>query len=358
MSVGPAAPGALSHELDEEEGVMGLLIDMIAVGEGDSFLLTLDGPGGERYVLIDAGLPEFGQKVLNYVAKNAPSGLSLVIATHLDNDHIGGMATVLSHAGLANDAVFAINVPPRIKEHWTPIRDTLEKYKGIVRFRGLIEAVDAAKTLSAIANQRGLPVTDAGCGRWWKYGDVVLNVLNPTPWRLAAAWEENNLDRYIEWGWAPQMVSVAESLAEVPPTSPENDSSIVIEILNQGKPCALMTSDAGAAVLKEVTDGKQYEFLKVPHHGSKTGLDEELVNQLRPSCAFIPVGENQHSHPCIEILDLLMDCGTTTYCATKTKDCRKSCTYPGGNISHAIGRKNRPGMTLADASACRNNPRP
>ncbi|MBZ5598555.1 MAG: MBL fold metallo-hydrolase [Acidobacteriia bacterium] len=336
---------------------MGLLIDMIAVGEGDSFLLTLDGPYGERYILIDGGLPEAGQKVLNYVTKWAPTGLSLVIATHIDNDHIGGLATVLEHATFAPGAEFALNVPPAIKEHWTPARGTLEKYRGVTRFRGLIEAVDAVKTLSAIANRKGLVVSDALEGRWWSYGEVVLNVLNPTIGRLEAAWEESDLDRYIQGGWAPELVSAVESVAEAPSTSAENDSSIVIEITNGAVPCALMASDAGAAVLKEVTHGKAYEFLKVPHHGSKTGLDEGLVRQLRPSTAFIPVGENQNGHPCIEILDLLKDNGATTYCAGKTKDCRKLCTYPGGNIYHAIGRAGRPGSPVADSSKCRNNVR-
>jgi hypothetical protein len=46
---------------------MGLLIDMIDVGQGDSFLLTIDGPYGEAYVLVDAGLPDAGVKVLNYI---------------------------------------------------------------------------------------------------------------------------------------------------------------------------------------------------------------------------------------------------------------------------------------------------
>jgi CRISPR-associated endonuclease Cas1 len=46
---------------------MGLLIDMIDVGQGDSFLLTIDGASGEAHVLIDAGLPDAGAKVLKYI---------------------------------------------------------------------------------------------------------------------------------------------------------------------------------------------------------------------------------------------------------------------------------------------------
>ena len=87
-----------------------------------------------------------------------------------------------------------------------------------------------------------------------------------------------------------------------------------------GVPRALMTGDAGAAVIKEVTSKKSYQFLKVPHHGSDTGLDEELVKQIRPLHAAIPVGENPHSHPSLKVLDLLRKNGARTYCSTKTKD--------------------------------------
>src|SRR5437016_4192189 len=98
---------------------MGLLIDMIDVGQGDAFLLTLDCPNGEAYVLIDAGLRDAGTKVLSYIQKYAPTGLDMLCATHIDNDHVGGLATVLTHANFKQGAEFVLNVPPAIKNHWT-----------------------------------------------------------------------------------------------------------------------------------------------------------------------------------------------------------------------------------------------
>jgi len=335
---------------------MGLLVDMINVGEGDSFLLTIDFPGGEASVLIDAGLRDAGATVLNYVNQYAPTGLNMVIATHIDNDHVGGLATVLTHANLKQNATFVLNVPPAIKTHWTPARNSLEKYKGIVTFKKVMDAVDAVQTLCAIANQRGMVTSEALQGTSWTCGDVVLNVLNPTVKRLADAWQESRLDTYIRAGWDAGVVSLLEAVAKAPPTSAENDSSIVIEIIVNGKPCGLMTSDAGAAVLREVTNNKQYSFLKVPHHGSDTGLDGALVQQIRPVYAAIPVGENPHDHPCTDVLDLLRENGTTVYCSTKTKSCRKSCTFPGGNVSFPIGKAQRPGWNVIDATQCKNNP--
>ena len=335
---------------------MGLLIDMIKVGQGDSFLLTIDGPNGEVYVLIDAGLPDAGAEVLDYVSKYASSGLDMVIATHVDNDHVGGMATVLTQAPLKNGSFFVLNVPPAIAQHWTPTRNSLERYKGIVSFKRIIEAVDIVKTLSALANRRGMTISTGLQGQYWTCGNVRLDVLNPTKDRLAAAWEESRLDKYIQGNWEPGLVSIMESVAEAPSTSPENDSSIVIEISVDGIAKALMTSDAGAAVLKEVTAGKSYSFLKVPHHGSDTGLDEELVQQINPQNAAIPVGDNPHGHPSLEILEMLKTVGARTYCSSKTKNCRKSCTFKGGQVSFPLGKSLRPGWSPIDKSLCENNP--
>jgi beta-lactamase superfamily II metal-dependent hydrolase len=334
---------------------MGLLIDMIDVGQGDSFLLTIDSPSGEANVLIDAGLPEAGAKVLGYIQKYAPRGLDLIIATHIDNDHIGGLATVLAQAPIKEKAEFVLNVPPAIKNHWTPVRNTLEKYKGIVAFRRLIEAVDAVKSLSALANKRRMVCTEALQGRRWTCGNVGLTVINPTAQRLANAWEERRLDQYIQDGWELKFVSTLESNSVAPSTSTENDSSIVIEISLDGRPVALMSSDAGAAVLREVTKYKQYTLLKVPHHGSDTGLDRQLIQQIRPSFAAIPVGDNSHGHPCIEVLDLLRENGTTTYCSSKTKNCRKTCAFAGGDVSFPFGKSIRPGWKTIDTTQCQNN---
>jgi beta-lactamase superfamily II metal-dependent hydrolase len=334
---------------------MGLLVDMIDVGQGDSFLLTVDGPTGEAYVLVDAGLPGAGTKVLNYINKYASSGLDMIIATHIDNDHVGGLATVLSHAPLKQGARFVLNVPPAIKNRWTPARQTLEKYKGVVSFRKLIEAVDLVETLCSLANRRGLVHTEMLRGWWWLYGAVRLTVLNPTAERLAEAWEENTLDDYIKRGWDAGFVSLLESVSKAPPTSAENDSSIVIEIAVNDVPKGLMTSDAGAAVLKEVTNNKSYQFLKVPHHGSDTGLDAALIRQIRPINAAIPVGENPHGHPCIEVLDLLRKSGARTYCSSKTENCRRSCTFKGGDISFPIDKALRSGWEVIASKLCENN---
>jgi len=134
--------------------------------------------------------------------------------------------------------------------------------------------------------------------------------------------------------------TISELMGEAPETSAENNSSVVIEVIYNALPYALLTADAGADVLREVTKGKQYPILKVSHHASKTGLDENLVKTLRPEIACIPVGKNSYGHPSKEVLDLLGSVGTTIYCSEKVDDCRSGC--PSMDSRTVCFRKDRP----------------
>ncbi len=105
-----------------------------------------------------------------------------------------------------------------------------------------------------------------------------------------------------------------------------------------------------------MTEGKSYQYLKVPHHGSKTGLDENLIQQLKPKAAYIPVGENEHDHPAIEILEILRKHGARTFCSSKTKDCRKDCRPGGfGHVCHKQDKEWHVEWTAVDHSKCSNN---
>jgi beta-lactamase superfamily II metal-dependent hydrolase len=323
----------------------------------------------------------------------------LVIATHIDKDHIGGLKTVVQDFSVRE---FVINVPPAFEKTWFGLRSQLKEFRSAKGADRLAEAIDMVNDLLAELRAHGIKISGALQRRSWTCGDVTLAVLNPTIERLALAWQESELLQTIRnsqphlgallgalaekqptrpfrpspignvllgLGSPPpsrvnlNLAPLAGLLGQLPPakspapkTSPENDSSIVLEIQYKGEPYGLMTSDCGAAVLKEVTEGKKYSFLKVPHHGSETGLDEELIKRWRPSTGYIPVGENPHGHPSLTILELLRKYGAKTYCSTKTKDCRKDCRPGGfGTLCH---RKDKPfhlGWTGVDAAKCANN---
>jgi hypothetical protein len=183
-------------------------------------------------------------------------------------------------------------------------------------------------------------------------GNVRINVLNPTPVRLADAWAEI---RDEEPTFQAISRAAGEKLAELlgyeqaPETSAENNSSVVLEVIYQKMAYALFTADASADVLREITQGKQYRFLKVPHHGSATGLDERLIQQIQPSIAFIPVGPNNYGHPANDVLDLLRSHGAKTYCSERVNHCRQACDATGRrNILQRYDRPSRDGWVTCE----------
>ncbi len=71
---------------------------------------------------------------------------------------------------------------------------------------------------------------------------------------------------------------------------------------------ALLTGDASSLVLNRLPKWQiiKTNLLKVPHHGSKNGLNEQFLRLADPQVAVISVGENNpYGHPASETLALL-----------------------------------------------------
>jgi beta-lactamase superfamily II metal-dependent hydrolase len=62
------------------------------IGQGDSILFVLDG----KTILIDAGAPDMGDRVVRDLKALGVSRIDLLVATHPHSDHIGGMQEVLA----------------------------------------------------------------------------------------------------------------------------------------------------------------------------------------------------------------------------------------------------------------------
>jgi competence protein ComEC len=332
---------------------MGFLIDMIDVGQGDATLLTLDTPSRTYTVLVDAGSGSSGERVADFIHTNASGNLDVAIGTHLDNDHIGGFKVIFERCKVGG---FLLNLPPDMKHTLNKLhyQRIIEHKKSGLVWDVLEKSLKTAEDLISVLASIGISPSTIVAGDSVTLGNITLNVLNPTPQRLQVAWEELEED---ESSTTQLLRELAKSLGtEAPETSAENNSSVVLEISYNGQPYALLPGDAGADVLKEVTQGRKYPFLKVPHHGSKSGLDEELIKQLSPSTAYISVGDNGYGHPAGEILDLLKETNVRTFCSQRTRYCRKDCPSGGfGSLCHRVDRDFRSNSTPVDPAKCVNN---
>lgn len=91
-----------------------------------------------------------------------------------------------------------------------------------------------------------------------------------------------------------------------------NEVSVIL-FLDYGEFEALFLGDAGAkdlgkvdlASIKPLIDG-DLEVIKVPHHGSKFGLNKAFYEALKPKNCVISVGkDNKFGHPSPDVVDFL-----------------------------------------------------
>ena len=104
----------------------------------------------------------------------------------------------------------------------------------------------------------------------------------------------------------PDMASLDKWRNELPKDL--NESSIVMRI-DYGQVCVYLTGDIPKEILQTVID-KPCQVLKVAHHGSRTGTNEEVLDKAKPQIAIIQVGKNnKFGHPHKEVMDLLQSKG-------------------------------------------------
>lgn len=87
-----------------------------------------------------------------------------------------------------------------------------------------------------------------------------------------------------------------------------NDYSIVNVLSFKGFK-AVFTGDLSPKISEKLSknwDKGSVDYIKIPHHGSKEGLTENLLKAIEPKVAVISVGKkNSYGHPSLEILKML-----------------------------------------------------
>lgn len=221
------------------------------VGQGDAIFIRTSG-GSD--ILIDGG-PD--RSILSCLDDHMPfwdKTIEAVILTHPDKDHLGGVVDVIKRYRVS--ALFTQPNPGK-----TDIYKLFEK--------GLADKKLSAKFVEA--------------------GDILrmpdgteLDILSPESRAPDPQANKSTLNTYS-----------------------------VIAKLKYGKFSALFTGDAGVEVEDRIAErAGDIDVLKVPHHGSKTGMSDYFLSMVKPEIAVISVGaKNSYGHPTQFSLDLLNNHG-------------------------------------------------
>jgi competence protein ComEC len=220
------------------------------VGQGDAFVVPTGAGAG---VLVDAG-PDVGA-VDRCLDRLGIDTLPLVLLSHLDADHAGGLSGALSGRNVGVVATGSLS----------PADDRVGRVDGLVQRSG------GRRAVLVPGDRRSV-------------GPASIEVLAPVPQRATASAEPNDL-------------------------------SMVVRVTVRGVRI-LFTGDLGAeAEARIVADGTDLraDVLKVPHHGSGDA-DPDFLAASGARVALVSVGaDNSYGHPTARTLRWLAQAGMTVY---------------------------------------------
>jgi competence protein ComEC len=233
----------------------GLSIYVLNVGQGDA--IALRSPRG-HWMLVDAGprtmAEDAGRRVVvPFLRRHGARALDVVVASHGDADHLGGIPATLTAvpAGM-------------VLEPGQPLGTAL-----YLEFLATVDRVGATWRAARAGDRIDMD-------------SVHVEVLHPTgAWRL----------REVR----------------------TNENSVVLRV-TYGAFDALLTGDAGwPAESVMASHVGQVEVLKVGHHGSAGSTGARWLDAVAPRVAVISVGPNGFGHPSAEVLARLAARGADVY---------------------------------------------
>ena len=286
-------------------------IDMLDVKAADAFLIHayVEKGGNNKWeyvVLVDAGNEGDGEVIYNHINKYYDQKyIDLIIITHCDSDHYGGMQYLINKHNDCNN-IFSI------KKVWVhdPYKHVdVDDVKYIRKEETLRKRLNAAYEFSDGSNLLEL-LDNAKIAREEvfagdSYGDLNIIVLGPDKdyydslipdFRVDLDFkEEQDDDVYVGLFSSCQSEDDFYSKAlenAYDDKSKVNQSSIIFLFEADGQDF-LFTGDAGKETLHRVVDADKNKalanlnWLKVPHHGSKHNLDNAIISYFNPKVSYI-----------------------------------------------------------------------
>ena len=317
---------------------MGIKFEFFEAGCGDSILVSTD---EGTNVLIDGGVAkQYNKSLKKFIDKEIrekDKKLDLVVLTHYDGDHIGGILRLLEE----EKKNIKYNQKTIIKEIWfnSFYKDMVEierskKTSGRqqVKLDNYIEEMSSNSNLMyssrvSLSNTKS-PIYIG------KKSEIKLTLLSPNDEKLLKLekdYEQAFKDFYkkkkktssgSDYHLSFESLLLGKSKVD---TSVANGSSIAF-ILEYDFKSYLFFGDAHIDLitnsLKSLNEKKKFEFVKLSHHGSARNINKEFLNLIE-SNTFIILTDGSHGHPNKATIAKILH-----YREDKSKTVNFICTYP------------------------------
>lgn len=225
-----------------------LTVTWLDVGQGDAAVIQCGG----QSMLIDGGKPEKSSYIYAWLQQHGLRYLDVIVATHVDADHIGGLSGALNYASVGT-------------AYCPETTGTTETFQSFVKYLA----------------QRGKQITVPTAGETFALGGAQIQILGPL--HRAEDSNDNSIVLKVSFGATSFLFTGDAERAE------EQD------LLNSGV-------------------NLQSTVLKVGHHGSDTSTSYPFLRAVAPQYAVISVGAgNSYGHPTEAVLSRLRDAGVTTF---------------------------------------------
>ena len=224
------------------------IVYFIDVGQGDASLIICN----DSSMLIDGGQSKQSDKIYSFLKKKGISHLDYIVATHPDDDHIGGLSGALNYAtvGTAFSPVFS---------------DDSKSFESFKKY----------------LDKQGVEITVPDAGSTYPLGDSIVTILGP--------------------------METVDS---------DNNNSIVLKVTHGENSILFTGDAENIEENDIIYAGAELEstVLKIAHHGSASSTSDEWLNAVNPTAAIISCGmNNEYGHPTAEVLERLQERGIQTF---------------------------------------------
>lgn len=251
-------------------------------GKGDCVRVVV----GSHNIFIDTGVTRFGETFRSICDEIIASGdsLDLLVLTHVDDDHIGGVLHLLRHGWKSPFKQVRMNVAAKVTQN-SPLSTAQnnEVYKRL--------------------NDQGVTVLPMMAGDEITIDEVKILTLWPKTFYVQ---DRTNAPLAFRRDYGMPLSDLALAPIRAKDTSINNRNSVVFTLTYEDHNL-LFTGDAwGTDIIEsvEASEFQEFDIVKLPHHGAVGNLAEEFPKYI--SCSNFMICTDGRMHPDKQTIAKLM----------------------------------------------------